>query len=253
MVGADGTDSLLGGNGSDTLIGGDGNDTLIGGAGDDLIDASGGSRSSQPFGDWIQAGTGSNTIIGHADLFLNGRDGIDIGWGDVTGSGGLRILVGANGTGTAQSNVAGVVNDTFTYAQRFDGTRDADSMRGSDNPNLEQWNGGNGADTMDGGGGLDELLYHLDSQRGGAGAVTVNFATGEATDPWGAADRFSNMERVRGTPGSDVFTGNADIGTIQYRGLEGQDTINGTAGWDIADHSQDAQFGGGAYYFRICE
>ncbi len=250
-----GNDRILGGTGDDTLRGDAGNDTIIGGPGheniqagdgDDLIDASTGDAASHSAGDYINPGRGTNTMIGHAALFLERGFGIQLAYGDVRGSGGIVVTVGANGTGTAISNVAGVVNDSFTYANRFDGTRDADRMTGSANANWEGWGAGGGADTIDGGAGHDELLYHLDAQRGGAIAVTVNFATGRATDAFGDTDWFSGMEAARGTALGDRFIGNAGAAYLEYRGLGGADTIEGTTGFDQASHVDDERYGGDA-------
>ena len=72
------------------------------------------------------------------------------------------------------------------------------------------------------------------------GAVTVNFATGKATDGFGDADTFSNIEAVRGTHLGDTFIDSDDQSYIRYRGLAGNDTITGTAGsYDVLDHRRD--------------
>ena len=245
LLGGAGNDTLLGGDGHDILRGEDGSDNLQGGAGNDTIDASGGAASSQQFGDYISPGAGHNTIIGHAELFaLN--EGIDIGYQGVTGTGGIVVTVGANGTGTVISNNAGVVNDTFTYAHRWDGTQAGDLFLGSANANYEGWTGSGGADTIHGGGGFDEILYHQDASWGGLGSVTVNFVSGTATDPFGATDLFTGIEAVRGTAQADQFTGSAAISYLRYRGLAGADTILGTSSFDEADYSQDANYGGSA-------
>ncbi|SPF81808.1 beta strand repeat-containing protein [Pseudoprimorskyibacter insulae] len=244
VTGLDGDDKLIGGNGNDSLSGGDGNDTLQGGAGDDTLDASGGSASTNYFGDYVMPGTGSNTIIGHELLFET--DGIDIGYQDVTGSGGLTITVGENGTGTTTSAVAGVVNDTFTYAHRFDGSPDGDTFNGSDNSQWEGWGGGAGNDTINGGGGYDELLYHQDASNGGTGAIAINFDTGTAIDPFGNVDIFTGIEAVRGTALADSMVGSAALSFLSYRGLDGNDTITGSSAWDRIDYSVDGGYGGTA-------
>jgi Ca2+-binding RTX toxin-like protein len=235
---------VIGSGGDDSLIGGAGADYIEAGGGNDTIDASIGAASSQNWGDYIKPGAGTNTIIGHQDLFEVSNDGLDIGYQDVSNSGGIILTVGENGSGTAVSNTAGVVNDTFTYAHRFDGTHQNDRFEGSANSNWEGWGGNGGDDTINAGEGYDELLYHFDSKRGGSGAVAVNFKTGTATDGFGDTDTFTGIEAVRGTAQNDVFIGSEALSFISYRGLDGNDTITGSTAWDRADYSKDANYGG---------
>jgi len=243
LVGGAGNDTLEGGDGNDTLVGGAGNNNLSGGDGNDRLDASHSDPSG--WGDWVQPGTGQDTVIGSAALFANG-DGLDISWDDAAGTGGITVSVGANGTGTATSAIAGVVNTSFTYATRFNGTAQADIFHGSANANWEGWEGLAGNDTIDGGAGYDELLYNNDHWSGGNGAVTVNFVTGRAIDPFGNTDTFSNIEAVRGTAQGDLFIGNAALDFVSYSGLGGSDTIQGSTAWDRVDYSQDQNDGGHA-------
>lgn len=111
LVGGLGNDDLIGGAGNDTLVGGLGNDYLEGGAGNDTLD---GSADATGYGDYIRPGLGTNTILGSQTLYQVAQDGIDISYSDVSGVGGLTILVGANGTGTVRSGIVGQVNDTFS-------------------------------------------------------------------------------------------------------------------------------------------
>ncbi len=246
LIGGDGDDTLIGGDGDDTLRGGAGEDQLRGGSGNDLLDGSGGSAASHDYGDWVEPGLGQDTILGHAGAFAADNIGVEISYEGLSGTGGLVLSVGANGSGTAVSNLPGLINDIFTFAIRFRGTMDNDLMNGSGNEVWEAWEGSAGFDTLNGHGGYDELLYHAEHHAGGTGAVSVNFATGRATDSFGDIDTFSGMEAVRGTARGDRFTGSAALDFINYRGLAGADTITGTDGWDRADHSQDQSYGGTA-------
>jgi hypothetical protein len=200
LVGGAGDDTLRGDEGNDTLRGGDGNDNLRGGDGDDLLDASGGSASTQGFGDFVEPGRGANTILGHQALWNEG-EGIDIFYLDVTGSGGLNFTINANGFGTVQSAIGGVVNDTFTYTHYFHGTNDADSFTRA--ANEDRWfgfRGGAGNDTFTGNSnGIDYVDYWDDSEYEGAGAVTVNLQTGVALDGFGDTDTLIDIEDVRGS------------------------------------------------------
>ncbi|WP_261397808.1 calcium-binding protein [Maritimibacter alkaliphilus] len=238
-------DRLRGGNGDDSLDGGDGRDSLYGGDGNDTLNAGTGSSESQGAGDFIRPGAGSNTIIGHQGLFATG-EGADLSYEDVDGSGGIVITVGANGSGTAVSNIQGVVNDTFTYIHYFAGTLSNDTFHGSANENWEGWAASGGNDTINGGDGYDELLYNNDHWEGGTGGVTVNFATHRAIDGFGDTDTFTGIEAVRGTAQGDLFIGSESEEFLSFRGLEGNDTITGSSGWDRADYRSDANYGGSA-------
>jgi len=252
LRGQSGNDSLSGGAGDDFLYGEDGNDTLVGGAGydelyggdgNDVIDCSVIDPNQPVVGDWIEPGSGSNTILGSAALFAV-NEGLDLSYAGVQGSGGIVVIVGNNGTGTAKSVNAGVVNDTFSYAFSFQGTSNTDNMTGSANSNWEGWKGMAGNDTLNGGSGWDELMYNSDYGWGGTAGVTVNFATGQATDGFGNTDTFSNMDAVRGSRMADRFTGSASIDFLSFRGLAGNDTIVGSSATDRASYDQDSWYGG---------
>jgi len=251
LIGGDGADSLEGGDGNDRIRAGAGNDTLrggsgvdsyYGGAGDDLIDAS----IANPDGSWsawVVPGEGSNTIVGNQSLWYNGN-GISISYyEELSGTGGLVIVANDDGSGTVSSNNAGVVNDTFTFVNNFEGSDGPDHITAANNPNVV-WQGYRplqGNDTIIGSIYWDELSYN---NLGTGSGVTVNFATGEAIDQFGDTDTFSNIDAVRGTAYADEFTGSESIGYISYRGLAGDDTIRGTDSEDRVDYSLDTRYGG---------
>ncbi len=249
LFGYGGDDDLIGDAGNDSLVGGLGNDYLEGGDGDDTLD---GSDDVTGFGDYIRPGLGANVIRGSQTLYQNARDGIDISYADLSGIGGLTILVGANGSGTVQSGIAGRVNDTFTWVQFIQGSQDADTITvtGSDGDNFEGFTGYAGNDTIDGGTGFDEADYrseareHRDSARG----VVVNMQTGLAIDTYGDTDTLRNIEGIRGTFLADSVIGrNAADAFLTFRGLQGNDSLQGTVlGFERADYSRDANDGGTA-------
>lgn len=74
------------------------------------------------------------------------------------------------------------------------------------------------------------------------GAVTVNLETGTGTDGWGDTDTYSGIEYVRGSAYDDTLTG--DDAYNVFRGLEGDDTINGRSGSDEVRYDRDARYGG---------
>ncbi|MDO8327919.1 MAG: hypothetical protein Q7T28_13415 [Cypionkella sp.] len=251
-------DRLDGGDGNDLLIGGDGQDQLQGGAGNDTLDAS---ADATGWGDFVRSGLGQNTIIGSAMLFSAG-EGIDISYTDLSGVGGVRIIVDANGSGTTRSGTAGLVNDTFTYVHYFQLSQEADSIAGHNeaatSERFEGYVGYAGNDTLNGGtGGFDVLRYdneyrdqedwarYGDPGGGVPRAVLVNFATGIATDTYGNTDTFLNMESVDGTQLGDRFIGSGALPFLYYRGLGGADTIEGSAaGFDIISYDGDSDRGG---------
>ena len=253
LLGSDGADSLEGGEGNDRLRGGAGNDTLrgglgvdsyYGGSGDDLIDASI-ANADGSWSAWVVPGEGSNTIVGNQSLWYSGN-GISISYSqDLSGTGGVVIVANADGSGTVTSRNAGVVNDTFTFVNNFEGSDGADHITAANNPDVV-WQGYRpmaGDDTVIGSIYWDELSYNQgDTGRG----VTVDFAQGTATDQYGDTDTFSNIDAVRGTAYADEFTGSESIGYVSYRGLAGDDILRGTAGKDRADYSADTRYGGDA-------
>jgi Ca2+-binding RTX toxin-like protein len=144
----------------------------------------------------------------------------------------LSFIINANGFGTVQSAIGGVVNDTFTYTHYFHGTNDADSFTRA--ANEDRWfgfRGGAGNDTITGNSnGTDYVDYWDDSEYEGAGAVTVNLQTGIALDGFGNTDTLIDIEEVRGSGFDDSLTGNGDNNRLE--GMSGNDTINGGNGND---------------------
>ncbi|MCI5073593.1 MAG: hypothetical protein MRY80_01005 [Oricola sp.] len=231
ISGGDGDDEIIGGDGDDTIDGGNGRDKIFAGAGDDIIDASGGTSESQGFGDIIQAGLGSDTITGHAAAFADrAGGGLDLIYEELSGIGGITLTVsGSSGSGTVTGTG---INDTFTYADHFEGTQDADTLIGSDfgsGPNnaSESWVGEGGDDLIDGNGGWDSVAYYLEN--GGAG-VSVDLSTGTATDTFGDTDTLVDIEAVHGTDLSDTLIGDDQDNYLDGRG--GDDTLEGGDGND---------------------
>ncbi|HWI81019.1 calcium-binding protein [Ramlibacter sp.] len=128
--------------------------------------------------------------------------------------------------------------DTLVNINMVRGSDFADTLAGSDRPFAEQFEGRAGNDGIDGRGGLDLLRYDAS-----AGPVQVSLATGVAQDGLGGTDTFVNIEGVRGSAFGDLLTGgNPANGTGAADGFElflgngGNDTIDGGAGFDLADY-----------------
>ena len=86
--------------------------------------------------------------------------------------------------------------------------------------------GGTGADTMNGGDGIDTADYSALTT-----AVTAELWRGNATnDGTGSIDTFIAIENLTGGTGNDILTGNAVTNFIN--GGAGNDYVNGGAGND---------------------
>ena len=244
LDGGAGRDRLYGKDGNDTLRGGDGRDLLHGGQGDDRLDASGGSAGTQEIGDIVAPGTGRDTIIGHEAAWRAGDNGgLDLIYRHVTGTGGMVVTIGADGSGTAVSNVAGVVDDSFTFVDYVGGTHQSDRLSGSDN--WESFVGQGGNDTIDGGGGSDFLEYWR--EEGATQGVVVDLSSSTATDSTGGTDTLANIEGAVGTVFSDDLVGSVGDNWLSGRGGDdtaaggdGADTLDGGDGNDTLDGGQGA-------------
>ncbi|WP_299616467.1 calcium-binding protein, partial [uncultured Tateyamaria sp.] len=237
LFGAAGDDRLDGGDGNDTLRGGGGRDDLIGGDGNDLIDASGGFASTQGFGDFIRAGLGQDTILGHAEHWATG-EGADISYSDVGRVGGVTITSGQDGTGTVVSG-DGRVNDTFTFIHYFQGSQDSDRITGAAESRWEGFEGNAGNDTIDGGGGDAQVGYNNEHFEGGSSGVTVNMGTGNqgtavgtATDTFGDTDTLIRIDMVQGSIFDDTLSAVNRTDNVRLEGNDGNDVLSGGSGFD---------------------
>lgn len=82
------------------------------------------------------------------------------------------------------------------------------------------------------------------TDRGDGARVTVSRSvgsemTGTAVDEFGDTDRFSNINLIEGTRFADVFTGSS--GNDSFRPRQGNDTINGGAGFDLVRYNNSSQ------------
>ena len=188
--------------GDDTLQGGGGNDAFVGGAGDDVI-----------------RGGAITDLVNYTDLN-------NVDYSSATTS--VRINLQ---TGVVQDGLGGVdtLSDiNFVNASRFD-----DSITGSNGIYFEQFDGGLGNDTIDG--GAINALTFANSNRvtyfSATGAVNVNLATGTATGAAGN-DRLVNINHLFGSRFADTLTGSNSAITESFNGRGGNDTIDGAGGID---------------------
>jgi len=154
-------------------------------------------------GDVIDGLAGDDTISG-----LGGNDTLSGGVGN-------DRLAGDEGN---DSLSGGAGNDAL-----FGGTGD-DTIEGGDGDDHVISDDGDGQDQLVGGAGRDQLSYSTFSA-----GVTVNLELGTALKAGGGTDTLSGFEDLSGSAFSDVL-----IGAAWTQSNEGDDTIVGTAGDDIA-------------------
>lgn len=95
-----------------------------------------------------------------------------------------------------------------------------------------------GNDTYNGGNGtFDQVAFIRDPS-----GVIAHLGQGTATDGWGNTDTLKGIEALRGSAHNDKLIGNGK--TNYFRGIEGNDTINGGKGKDEVRYDKDVQYGG---------
>ncbi len=187
-----GNDTLQGGGGSDGFHGGAGNDIIQGGAITDLIN----------YAD-------SNSVTYN------------------TSSTGIVLNLQ---TGIVQDGLGG--QDTLSGINLVAGSNHADRITGSSGPLFEQFDGGGGNDTIDGG-AIDPLTFanaNRVTYANSANSVNVNLALGTATGM--GSDTLININHVFGSMRADVLTGSDSAIPESFNGRAGNDTINGAGGID---------------------
>ena len=177
---------------------------------------------------------------------IDGRGGFDeLRFTDEQETGVTVDMVAGTATGAFSTLV------TFTNIESIQGSRGADTVTGSD-AEYEQFRLLGGDDTIDGGGGFDEVAYNSDQFFGGEGVgITVDLAAGTATDGLGDTDSLTSIEGVRGTDWADTISGSSADNWLN--GLNGTDAIDGREGDDtlIGDSDADILTGGtGSDVFR---
>jgi Ca2+-binding RTX toxin-like protein len=186
---------------ADTLIGGntasDAYEGFTGLAGRDTITGGSGFDEVRYYNDAVNGGTAGIT----ANL-STGR--VTDGFGDIDQISGIEAVQGSN----------------------F-----ADRMTGDGNDNRFTGLGGN--DTISGGAGSDTIRYENDDLYGATTGVSVNLATGTATDGFGDTDTFTSIENAIGSIFSDDITGSSAANALSGEG--GADSLYGGGGIDTLD------------------
>ena len=247
LSGGGGPDGLHGGPDDDVLRGGAGRDlatysdapgsvivdlaagTAIGAAGDDSLEEIDDITGTHAYADDLRGDAGPNTIngSGHADI-IYGRAGDDFlrGWlnGDeLRGGAGADALWGGWGP------------DADDDDELYGGGGD-DILRPDADPEIPNFNYGNGDDEINGGSGRDLLSFDkvLDS-------VDVDLLVGTVTGQ--GSDDVARVEDVTGGEDHDDFTG--DDGPNAVQGGTGSDVFSGLGGDDFFDAGEDGGAGSG--------
>ncbi|RFO97516.1 hypothetical protein DIC66_06485 [Rhodoferax lacus] len=250
LIGDTNANRIDGGNGDDVLVGGAGADTLVGGAGLDtasyasatsavtvtingtgtLGDAAGDVLSGMEnaigsaFDDTLTGDGGDNTFNGGlGSNAMNGLGGVDTV--DYSGATGAMTVNFSNGGINATGGAVGSTrSDSLSNFENILGSAFADNLTGDGGNNL--FEGGQGADTLNGAVGTDTASY----LRSSAG-VNVSLLPG-ATNTGGdaAGDVLTNFENLQGSAFNDVLTGNTGPNVLD--GGDGNDLLIGGAGSD---------------------
>ncbi len=153
-------------------------------------------------------------------------------------------ITGTTGNDTLTGSATDDVIDGLAGNDTLNGLAGNDALNGSDGNDL--LSGGSGNDTLNGGAGFDAVTYSSTDNDGGTkqptgSGVNVNLQAGTATDNWGDTDTLISIEIITGSRLDDILTGgnpangsSATDGFEGFRGLAGNDTINGGTGYDRA-------------------
>lgn len=217
--GGAGNDTVYAGDGADKLYGDAGNDVLHGEAGDDVLDGGAGD-------DVIDGGAGNDTIDGG-----DGEDMLDFS----SASG--RISVDFR-TGTASGDGIGI--DRFSHIEQARLGAQGGQIDGGDGN--ETLFGGGGSSVLNGGAGDDRLI---------GGSAVNTLSGGSGNDTLIAGDKGDTLS---GGSGDDRLNGGAGNDTIS--GGSGRDVITGGAGDDVltgGSGQDNFVFGAGSGRDRITD
>lgn len=268
IQGLAGNDTLDGAGGDDVLSGGDGDDWFTGSAGSDTIDGGSGGYDRANYqqlsgsinvdmntGRVVKSGLGTDTltnierVIGtQFDDSLLGSSANDdfsgeMGNDTLDGGGGFDFVWFGRAPGPLTVDLeagtaTGEGTDVLRSIENVVGGEYADVLRGSSADNYFRGDsplegGAGGADLIDGRGGFDTVDY-----RDETAGVVVDLAAGTGKDGRGFIDTLISIELVRGSASADSLKGGnpANDAFEGFRGLGGNDTIDGGSGWDRAEY-----------------
>lgn len=194
--------------------------------------------------DGFQGLSGNDTIIGGDVLSGAANDGDFVDYRYLGPASTLRIKVDLTNTDSVSTFANGYTylnsssvgeTDSLRKIHGVIGAGGNDTVIGSAADDWFRGNGGN--DSFTGGAGSDWIDY-----RGLGTALNVTLAAGGASQTISAGlhgtDTISGVENVAGGLGADILNGNELDNSL--RGREGNDTINGGAGFDFTDYKNAA-------------
>ncbi|PWS34544.1 hypothetical protein DFH01_23665 [Falsiroseomonas bella] len=224
---------------------------------------------------WFETGEGADTIDGRG-----GFDTVELAEDLATGRTGVTVSLA---TGIATDSWGSV--DRLISIEGIRGFYGADSLVGSSG---DDWFGpAAGADTVDGGAGIDTLIYDYGvlitigrgAQTAVAQGVQIDLQAGTAIDPAGFTDLVIGFEnaiggspadtilgstennRLEGAGGADLLDGRAGLDTLlggagndSLMGAAGDDLLNGGAGNDSVDGGEGvdtAVFSGARAQYQV--
>lgn len=208
----------------DTVVAPATNLTVLGGGGNDVLQ-SGGTMNGGAGDDLLRPANRTQTVVGGP-----GND-------RVTYAGSATPVTIAQTSEAAATIDGGLI--TITEVEEYEGGDAADTLTGSGSadvllggPGDDMLTGGGGADLLDGGSGIDTLRYD-DHAAGDPVAVDLGLGGGWPIARPGERDTFTGFEKLITTAGNDVVTGSAGPDDIAAGG--GHDTITGAGGDDVID------------------
>ncbi len=258
LDGADGNDRLLGGYGDDVLLGGDGDDTLNGGDGDDTLNGGDGDDSISDYQqgdvDIIDGGSGldrlfidlSESTVGVHFAIEDNLSGIamladgtqisNIEWVWLSGSDSALYGDSLTGGQFDDSLAGNGGDDTLVGADGNDylaGGHDDDVLLGGNGDDIFEvkFEAGHGADSIDGGAGIDTV--YIVATHSDIGLDFTLAANSNDTVVVSAGISFTNVERLHAF-GSDNASDSISGGTSNDTlfGGDDDDTLMGGAGND---------------------
>jgi Ca2+-binding RTX toxin-like protein len=238
IAGTNGGQTIKGKGGADLICGFGGKDRILGQGGPDTIDGGGGNdnlNGGKGAQDIVAGNTGNDTVNGGPGNidFLLGLEGND----DINGGGGdfdtvdYSFSEAAVTVNLTSGTATGEGNDTLTAVGDVFGSEFDDSLTGNDIPEGNGFYGLAGNDSIDGGTGPLDILFHP----GAAGPLTIDLTAGTASGE--GTDTLIDIEDAEGSPGDDVMTGSAAANLLV--GGEGNDQIFGLAGDDLLEGDGD--------------
>ncbi|NCV15595.1 MAG: calcium-binding protein, partial [Betaproteobacteria bacterium] len=198
IVGDGASNNLFGGAGDDTILGFGGNDYIEGGPGNDSLD--GGTITDQVLF------TDGNTLT-----YQNSPAAVDVNF---------QTGIASDGFG----GIDQISNFTWVIGSPYN-----DRLVGF-NTIFQDYNGGLGNDTIDGGGGSDRI-----NARSATSSVLIDFALGRMVGGGLGEDTLIDINMASGSKYGDTITGSNRIDKTEiFEGFEGNDTLDGAGGRDMA-------------------